>query len=564
MIKINSFKSLFVATLVAMSAASCIEETFPEGSSATKDQTSQNASAVEAAANGIPSQMTQWYYIYGEQTHETDMSWPQFMIAQSEMLGDFTTGQGANTGYDWFTNYNNFTNVGPNTYFSYLPWRTLYKLVKASNDLIGAVSADEEDAEKLQLAGYGYAYRALFYFQLMCLYEPAENIYTDVTKVLGLTVPIVTDKTTYEESIENHRATHEKMVEFILSDLDQAESLIKVKPASILQPSLACVYGLKARVHMWDGGYYQTEKANDPEKATAAYELAADFATKAITAAGGDNAITTQSQWLDPKTGFNTAVASWMWKMKYDAENMANLCNWTGWVSAECDWGYASLTMPSIDRSLYDHIQLTDFRKYAFLDPDRSIYAYESIRGEKWLAGMPDYTSLKFRCGNGDFETYSIGGAVDVPLMRIEEFYFIKAEAIAQTQGVSAGVQVLNDFMKYRDRAYSCEATTLRDFQLENLLQMRVEFWGEGTAFYMAKRIKPGVMQNYAGTNANGDAMKINCAGIKPNWNFVIPNYEFESNPCLEKENNPDPSSVIKGPSPEGQYAPGLVGVAQD
>ena len=57
--------------------------------------------------------------------------------------------------------------------------------------------------------------------------------------------------------------------------------------------------------------------------------------------------------------------------------------------------------------------------------------------------------------------------------------------------------------------------------------------------------------------------MKINCACIKTNWNFVIPNYEFESNPCLEDENNPDPSSVIKGPSPEGQYAEGLVGVAK-
>ena len=86
---------------------------------------------------------------------------------------------------------------------------------------------------------------------------------------------------------------------------------------------------------------------------------------------------------------------------------------------------------------------------------------------------------------------------------------------------------------------------------------MRIEFWGEGNAFPSAKRLKPGVMQNYEGTNAPANIFKINCQGIKPNWNFVIPISELNNNKALQGWNNPDPSQTVTGPSPVGQYAPG-------
>ena len=66
------------------------------------------------------------------------------------------------------------------------------------------------------------------------------------------------------------------------------------------------------------------------------------------------------------------------------------------------------------------------------------------------------------------------------------------------------------------------------NFQLEVLTQMRIEFWGEGNAFPTAKRLKPGIMQSYDGTNAPSNAYKINCEGIKPNWNLVIPIFEVK------------------------------------
>jgi hypothetical protein len=285
------------------------------------------------------------------------------------------------------------------------------------------------------------------------------------------------------------------------------------------------------------------------------YANAATYARKAIDTSKATPV--TQAQWLDPASGFNTANQAWMWYVNYAAENMYNLANFTGWMSAEADWGYSSLTRPVIDRSLYDKIADTDFRKYSFLDPEKYDYHnYETVRDKAWIENAPNYLSLKFRCKNGDWETYSVGGAVDVPVMRVEEMYLIEAEAVGASQGVAAGVAKLNSFMQsYRQPDYNCTITDLYEFQKEVLTQMRIEFWGEGNAFPTAKRLKPGVIQNYDGTNAPGDLFKMNFLGVKPNWNLVIPVFEVDANVALIDNNNPDPSNSVDYPTPVGQYA---------
>lgn len=536
-------KNITLLSAATLLTTSCIEETFPESSTVTAEQVGASATALAASLNGIPSQMSQWYYVYGSQTHETDMSYLMFPIADTELLGDMYPA-GSNSGYDWYRSYNVCQGFGPNSYPSYLSWFSLYKLVKAANDVIGAVNLESANDEIKTYAAEAYTCRALYYYQLMVHWEFAENEYTkpDSINVITdrLTVPIVTEKTTGEESKHNPRATHDEMVKFIISDLETAEELMKKAPASKSLPSKACIYGVRARVHMWDEDY----------------ENAAKYARMAINEHGA--APMTQGQWLDVNTGFNTAVGAWMWKASYDAENMANLCNWTGWMSAEADWGYSSLTCPSIDRALYDKIAYTDFRKQAFLDPDRSIFEYKTCRGQEWLDEMPDYLALKFRCVNGDFETYSVGAVCDVPIMRVEEFYLLEAEAVARTQGLAQGLALLNDFMKnYRDASYNCNVKDVDALAAEVLTQIRIEFWGEGIGFANAKRLRAGVMQNYEGTNAPADMFKLNCRGIKPNWNYVIPQYEIDSNPTLGTCNNPDPSSVIKYPCVVGEYAEG-------
>ncbi len=534
------FKLLSVFTGSALLLAGCIEETFPEGGTATSEQVGASAAALEAAVNGIPSQMVQGYLIYGDQVHETDIAYPSYMLSQSEMLGDLTV---IEQGYDWWNPYNTCLGMSQTSYYSYISWFTLYQFIKSDNDVIAAVDISDESLtdEMRGLAGIAYACRAFNYYMLMVLFEPVDNIYTDCSSVLGLTVPIVTEETTGEIAKSNPRATHDEMVEFILSDLDTAEELLaNYTPSSRNFPDIAVVYGLKAKVYLWDEDY-----AN-----------AAEYARMAINASGTPM---TESEWLNSTTAFNTATSGWMWYVTPTADNMGNLANYIGHIAGEADWGYSSLSQPLILSSLYDEIAYTDFRKFAFLDPDRSTYNYESVRGDDWLAEMPDYFSLKFRCKSGDYQTYTVGAAADIPVMRVEEMYLIEAEAVGASQGVASGVALLNSFMQnYRQPDYNYTASDLRSFQLEVLKQMRIEFWGEGNAFPTAKRLKPDVIQNYEGTNVPSDNYKINCEGIKPNWNMVIPNSEIEANTALQNNNNPDPSSAIPSrPTPIGEFAPG-------
>ena len=532
---------------MAMSAfalTGCIEETVPQTGTATAEQVGASATALEASLRGIPSQMAQGYLVYGKQEEETDMAYPAYMIAQTELLGDMFPGSSDNAGYDWYypfnaTDYDN----GETSPCAFLTWFTFYKFIKSANDIIATVDINNPDVSPnvKGAAGVAYACRAFNYYMLTVFFEPKANIYTDCSEVLGLTVPFVTEKTTNNDAKNNPRATHEEMIEFILSDLDKAEACLKeYTPENKTLPNLAAVYGIRAKVHMWDEDY----------------ENAAKYARMAIDESGAKPV--TDAQWNDVKTGFNTANQAWMWYIHYDAENMGNLCNFIGWMGAESTWSYASYTQPCIDRSLYDKISYTDFRKKSFVDPDREKYPRESVHGAEWLAGQPDYLALKFRCGGGDTETYTTGGAVDVPVMRVEELLLIEAEAVAHTQGVDAGKALLENFMKsYRDAEYVCEDTELRDFQLEVLAQMRIEFWGEGCAFQQAKRIQPGVMQNYEGTNAPNDKSKINCLGMKPTWNIVIPQSEVQVNVALQGKNNPNPTKTVLCPSEVGVYAPG-------
>lgn len=538
----TTIKSLIILAASTFVLSSCIEETTPESGTATSEQIAASSSALEAAISGMPAQMTQTYLVYGEQYDEVDIGYPAIPIIFTEMLGDMYP-NGSNSGYDWFRRFNTFdAGIGPNTSTIYIPWRTFYMFIKSANDCIASIKKiAEKSTQDSIFLGYALGNRALSYYELMTMYEPVANIYTDCSQVLGLTVPIVSDETPYEQISNNPRASHEEMVKFIETDLNLAEQCLQNAGVNKNYADLACIYGLKARLYMWDKKYADAAKY-------------ARMAINKFEKSGG--APVTEAQWNDKTTGFNTANQAWMWKVSYSAENMGNLGNFIGWISGEADWGYSALTCPAIDKSLYDHIAYTDFRKYSFLDPDRTVYNYQTVRDQEWLDDAPNYLSLKFRCVSGDYKTYSVGAACDVPVMRIEEMYLIEAEALGVAT-LSTGIEKLNAFMQqFRDPAYNFTTTDLSEFQKEVLYQIRIEFWGEGEAFAPSKRLQFGVIQNYEGTNAPADNFKINCKGIKPIWNLPIPIAEIEGNPVLKDTQNPDPTGTVTGPTPIGEWAP--------
>lgn len=544
----KNYKILTIVAAAALMATSCIKETFPT-SVATTEQLQGSASALAASVNGLPAQLVQGYLIYGKQTYEYDMAYPGIMMSLDQAAGEIIDNDEEGSGYDWYTFWSGYVNysLGPTTPRSYIPWRGFYMFIKSANDVISAI--DEEKATDLQkqYIGMAYAYRAFQYLNLARIYEfkaptdPAVNaLYKPENDIKGLTVPIVTEKTTLEESKNNPRVKVDKMYEFIFSDLDKAETLLaNYKEKNPLFPSLAVVYGLKARAYLERGS----------AGVAGAFKNAADYAQKAIDASGCTPL--TEAQWEDPKTGFNSAVSnnSWMWCLRYSPETMGNLCTFVGHMSAEATWtSYAWAPRRGIISSLYNQIPNSDWRKHTWIDPKgKDFYDYKSNRElfDEDDKPVRPYTSLKFRPASGDCNTYKVGGASDVPLMRVEEMHLIKAEALAMSGSVGEGKKVLEDLIKTRNPKYTCSFSDPESIQMEIYKQKRIEFWGEGLIFFDAKRLAAGQKNGYTGTNAFA-GQRFNCSGVCPWWNWVIPESEIIGNPALDGWNNPDPNNMVE------------------
>ena len=142
------------------------------------------------------------------------------------------------------------------------------------------------------------------------------------------------------------------------------------------------------------------------------------------------------------------------------------------------------------------------------------------------------YTHAKFAPYNDEVATTT--NANDIPLMRIEEMYLIKAEAEAMNGG--DGKTTLENFIKeYRDPSYTCTAT---DIQEEVFRHRRIELWGEGLNWYDIMRLGVGVDRRGAGyPNAT---MIFNIEPTDPILLWRIPEAEIQANPALtETDNNP-------------------------
>lgn len=152
---------------------------------------------------------------------------------------------------------------------------------------------------------------------------------------------------------------------------------------------------------------------------------------------------------------------------------------------------------------------------------------------------------MKFRPANGACDQpVATAGAVDVPLMRVEEMKLIEIEA-AGMQNESKGIEMLTEFAKKRDPQYEYgkhnEAygnTSTSKFQNEVWWQRRVELWGEGFATFDIKRLNKGIIRSYANSN-HFDGDKWNTTKV-PDWmTLCIVGSEADVNHALV--NNPTP-----------------------
>lgn len=542
--KILKISTLALFASVAMTG--CIKETEPN-SVVTAESVAQSSTAVQAMVNAIPVAEALPYSVFGSDDNQGfDFGLPGIMCATDSATGDVvqTTGD-SNSGYNWFMFWDVGTSLNSTQSRSQFTWYCYWNFVKSCNDIIAVIGAEPATDEMKAYLAYAKANRAALYLDMARSFDPLENKYTDVSAVKGLTIPKITETTTEAEARNNPRLPREEMFEFIFQDLNDAEALLTNNShrGGKDVPSLAVVYGLKARAYLWLGGF---DKSN--------YAQAASFARKAIDESGAT--VLTEAQWLDPKTGFNTPNNSWMWYLPQSAEGVTNLVNFVAWRGAEASWGYASVVQQGVHVNFYNRIADTDWRKRAFLGPDPEAWWAENkdicninIEDEDWEGYFAPYASVKFRPAGGEVLNYNVGNVTSICMMRVEEMLLIEAEATAYSDPAKAA-DMITAFATTRDAAFVKPAATTEAVVDATMWQKRVELWGEGVVFYDFKRLNYGKETGYEGTNVSTDS-RINTDGRAPWWNFVIPEKEVLQNEALKGKNNPEPCDIVKTWVPE-------------
>lgn len=596
---------LLLAAFAFIGLNSCIDETLP-----TEYVLDKQIQASESALNGMVNSIYTSMAGYKNSDGGLEMISYGSMRAMLEHGTTQLVCSGAN-GYNTMGAYCNgavsATGSNRGLYPSYL----YYAYIKNVNDIIGMIDANDMDETKKAYLGISYAYRALYYLDLVQIMEykkPTDSRYNFVSPENDLTnlgVPIVTEKTTSEEASNNPRASVDAVYDLILSDLQQAETyLTGYNRTDKTQPNLAAVYGLYARAY---SNLASRVKTSVDHKDEAGYwKKVEEYTNKAIAIA--DCTPLTEAEWTDPVNGFNNRNSqnSWMWATSI-SEGNTSASSSGSFVFAmifgtETNFSvYGWRVGRSLDRKWYERLSDNDFRKKSWLAPNffyesknqkenepylvekdadgkfinnkwsvngvntsttqsdwsddysgygPAKYQYQLNSSASWIRSRINssngfqswpwlYVNIKFRPHNGDYRTYTVGGATDYPIMRIEEMYFLKAEAILHTTGVSAAATALEDIVKTRNSTYTCTAATDAAFLDEYVFQKGVEFWGEGINYFDAKRLEVGIHRAYKGSNCERYQHCLDMDGVYVGWTPGWNQAELNANPAIYHYNNP-------------------------
>lgn len=543
----NILKYIFAAATVVVLASSCLKETLPQTSTVTTAQAAAAPGSFDNFVSAITSSMTgQFTYNGNSSTTPWDFGYPSFFLQRDVMGQDMVCETG---GSEWYTTwYACGTGLGPDYAVCQLPWTYYYKWIKNCNTVLSLYQADPTE-DKESGAGIAYAMRAMFYMDLARMFSPK----TYGEDLSSPTVPLVLETTALTELPSNARATNADMWAHIISDLDNAESLIaNYDRPDKYSPDLSVVYGLKARAYLTMEDWANAEK----------YAKMAQSGYTLMNAA----------QYTDQATGFNTPNASWMFALTYKSDDPNILLNDADscWGSqmiievSESGCGYSSnyVGPKRIDAHLYSTIPDTDFRKMCWVDfaideletedevlealaeysdsPEGLFNTGYMVSATACVGGMP----VKFRPKDGEHADQYKAFTVAVPLMRVEEMYLIEAEA-AGMQDEARGKALLEAFAQTRDPEYVYGShneaygnSSTKAFQNECWWQRRVELWGEGLATFDIKRLNKSVIRSYAGTN-HPEGNRWNTTGV-PDW-MTLCIVRTETNYNSACEQNPTP-----------------------
>lgn len=526
------YKTLPAAALLAFMGSCNDLDTEPMGGTVTSDQkeqiTANDPSMAEASVNALPVMTKQYCGVYNNSSVQSDFGWPASMIFLDSRTADMPA---TTSGYNWFSSGLDYSDKTANSRTTRFHWSTNYNLIYTCNSILKNIDPETTNASLKYYLSQALGYRAWAYFNLAQLYQ-----FTYVGNENQPCVPIITQDNADQLAIDGApRSTVEEVYALIRADLDKAIDLLKetghIAPADRLGKqymTAATASGLRARVNLVQNRW--NEAAADAE-----YVIQNSGATPYSI-----EAVSKPSFW-------DASDNSWLFAIDIESGEVGNLHCWPGHMVTFYEGGYAQVgVIRMINKKLFDYIPTTDVRKGWWCDADgyspnldkaHSDILYGYFDNKKDAA----YATTKFDTYQSMFS--GICYLNDIPLMRIEEMHYILAEAQAMGGNTGAALNTLNNFVRtYRNPNYNFSSGSATDIQDEIWHQRRVEFWGEGIAYFDVLRLKKPVDRVGGGFEPS---VCFNIPANDPLLIYMIPLAEMQSNPGIKVNNtegaNPTP-----------------------
>lgn len=518
----NSAAALASAALMFGATACNDLDTKPLGSTVTTEQKEAtieaNPAMAQAGVNALPTRMKALFGCFPSGGYHNDFGLPSlFMILDQMGLDEYSL----NSGYNWYSAASELNGFNNNYLVNYYFWLTFYDNIFTANAVCQSIPADAELASNKFSRAQALCYRAYGYWNLVQMYQFTYDGHENAPSV-----PLITDENSVEVAMNGcPRATVAQVYEQIMSDLNEAIDLIAdaqeagQRRTDKSSYDLAAAYGLRARVNL----------------TMCKYSEAASDAQSAITQAAAQGIVPASMEAVSVPTFGDSSESNWMLAVEVDPndEFVSGVVNWNSMMGPWMSNGYCSTgTYRQCNKKLYEFIPDTDVRKGWFCDNDGNVpaslpAAYAAYAASAENAFLPR-TVVKFMAYNNN--PGGTVGASDVPMMRVEEMYLIKAEAEGM-QSPATGKATLENFVTtYRDPAYKCSATTPEEFRDAVWMQRRVELWGEGLSWFDLQRMKKRIDRRGCGFPA---AWVFNVAPEDPCRIFIIVESETNANPQI-------------------------------
>lgn len=531
-------KKISILGLSVLLLAACTDlETEPGGKYVTSSQLEEMSKTnpgnmISSSVNAIFASFKEYMPITGGGAERhNDFGYPSIMMFTDNNGFDMVS---EDNGYNWSGNELDYTDRVYTSYESEIVWNTMYQMIFAANNVISKIDSESPDPTGKLYAGNIQAVRAFCYWNLAQLYQ-----FNYVDHKSDPCVPIITEANADDAAINGcPRATVEQVYDQILSDINAAVSFLEFAESNGASRDdrrfidLATAYGIRARINLtmenWAAAAEDAQKAIDNSDAEPS-----------------SLALASRPAFMDIEE------CNWMWGILVDETDRivtSGIVNFPSHLGS-FNYGYCWYSGGrQISKKLFNLIPETDVRKGWFLDD--KCFSKNLTEEELYVmndyVGYAPYTQVKFAPYNNVM--YQDVNASDIPLMRIEEMYLIKAEGLAMSGNTTDAVSCLNTFVStYRDPEYNCTLTDAAAIQNEVWNQRRVELWGEGLAWFDIMRLKKGVDRRGCGYNDATAACIFNIAPDDPILLWRLPESEIQANKQIsDKDNN----ETVPAPEP--------------